>query len=263
MSHETLVSQFSLSDSPKLLTSWFASKPPSGYEALPYEEDSESESDEHSEDDEASEEGSDVELWVLQSPSDIEACPATHLSPASRELITESTPKRGSGSPHTRMCGVLKMSLILLTAGLPFTLLFSALSWLVGGIVLSSIFKAPPYDTASSGAAFKASMAGAPLVALAVGALTFLDFLVRRLPSASADQSQYDPQGDAMAVAVMSAAASVLAMPLGFLMAPRLGTETFGAWHALGWSATGLGVPVGGVLLCCLPQLLWCDAVDL
>lgn len=255
MSQESLVSQSNIFHSSKPATSWFPIRVPSGYEALAYEGDSD--------DDEDSEGDSDVALWVLKPASDIEASPYTSPSPASRERPTESSRKGGTSSLRTRTRGVLKMFLVILTAGLPFTFFVSAFSWLVGGIVLSSILKVSPYNTTDSGPPFKASMAGAPVVALVVGAFAFLDFVVRRLPSVARADRQYDPWDDATTVASICVPASVLAMPLGLVMMPHLATETFGAWHALGWSATGLGVPVGGISLFFLPQLLWCDAVDL
>ena len=260
MSQETLVSETGISDSPRPLTSWFTTTPPSGYEALPYE-DVDSDSDEDS----------DVELWALKPAADIEASPVPRPFSTSTERNTAASAKRSPNSPRTnsRMRGVPKMFLILLTAGLPSTLFFSALAWLVGGIVLRSIFKVSPYDTMDSRAAFNASMAGAPIVALATGVLAFLDFALRRLPKlrASADGQgntiEYDPIEDALSISSVCALACVLAMPLGFVMMPHLATETFGVWHGLGWSATGMGVPVGLILVGCLPQLLWCDTVDL
>ena len=260
MSQETLVSETTISDSPRPLISWFTTTLPSGYEALPYE-DVDSDSDEDS----------DVDLWALKPASDIEASPVPHPFPASREPNTATSTKRYPSSSRTssRMRGVPKMFLILLTAGLPSTLFFSTLAWLVGGVVLRSIFKVPPYDTMDSRAAFNASMAGAPIIALVAGVLAFLDFALRRLPKlrASADGQgksiEYDPMEDALSISSVCALACVLAMPLGFVMMPHLATETFGAWHGLGWSATGMGAAVGLILVGCLPQLLWCDAVDL
>ncbi|KAI1786431.1 hypothetical protein LXA43DRAFT_1033711 [Ganoderma leucocontextum] len=257
MSQETLISQTSLSGSPRPATSWFPARPPSGYVALPYE-DSEDDSD------------VPVELWALKPASDIEARP---IPSSEYHHGVDPSPQDGPSSPRTRMLGVLRMFIILLTSGLPSTLFFSAFSWIIGGIVLGSIFKVAPYDTMDTGATFKASMAGAPVIALVVGFLGFLYFVLRRLPSLprrtvgrdrqSSTVRAYDPAMDALAVSSICAPASVLAMPLGLVMMPRLATETFGVWQALGVSATGLGVLVGGLLLRFLPELLWCDTVDL
>ena len=260
MSQETLVSETSISDSPRPFTSWFTTRSPSGYGALPYEDS-----------DVDSEEDSDVELWVLKPTADIEASPVPRPFPASRQRDLEASTKCCPNSLRTRsrMRGVPKMFLILLTAGLPSTLFFTALAWLVGSIVLRSIFKVSLYVTMDSRAAFNASMAGAPIVALVTGVLAFLDFALRRLPKlrASADNQgktiEYDPMEDAFFISSVCALACVLAMPLGLVMMPHLATGTFGAWHALGWSAAGMGVPVGLILVGCLPQLLWCDAVEL
>ncbi|KAM5539199.1 hypothetical protein V8D89_007072 [Ganoderma adspersum] len=232
MFQETLVSQPSIS--------WFPVRYPSGYETLPYEEDAE--------------EDSDAEYWALKPASDIEANPATHPSSASGERAVETSPQDGPRLPvRTTMLGVMRMVAILLTAGLPSTLVFSAFTWLIGGIVLCALARVPPYDTMDVNGTFRASMAGAPVISLVVGALALLDLVLRRLPKMRmrrADpiiqgrSAEYDAATDALAISSICAPLSVLAMPLGFLMMPHLATETFGVWHALAVSTTGFGLLV-------------------
>ena len=243
MSQETLVRQPTLSVSPKPVVSWFPVRYPSGYEALPYEDDSE--------------EDSDAELWALRPASDIEASPATHPSSVSGSSAVVTSPQDGLKPPaRTTMLGVLRMVAILLTAGLPSTLVFSAFTWLIGGIVLCALAKVPPYDTMDVNGTFKASMAGAPIVSLVIGVLALLDLVLRRLPKMRREYRQgrstkdgYDAAADALTISSICAPLSVFAMPLGFLMMPHLVTETFGVWHALAVSMTGLGFLVATLVV--------------
>ncbi|PIL26795.1 hypothetical protein GSI_11131 [Ganoderma sinense ZZ0214-1] len=253
MSQETLVTQSSLSDAHKSAISWFPARRPSGYEALPYEEPGE-DSD------------VDTEHWALKPASDIEASPTTRPLPASGSRKIEGSSTDGPSAPCTMMMrGVAGTVAIHLIAGLPATLFFGAYSWIIGGIVLCALARLPPYDTMDVNGTFWATMAGAPVVSLIVGALALVDLVLRRLPNLrqasrpGADHLrqgrdtrttrayEYDAADDAVAISSICAPLSVFAMPVGLLMMPRLVTETFGVWNGLAVSATGFGVLVAGL----------------
>ncbi|KAM5539194.1 hypothetical protein V8D89_007067 [Ganoderma adspersum] len=143
------------------------------------------------------------------------------------------------------------MVAILLTAGIPSTLVFSAFTWLIGGIVLCALARVPPYDTMDANGTFNASMAGAPVVSLVVGVFALLDLVLRQLPKMrGADRQrrstayEYDAATYALAISSICAPLSMLAMPTGFLTMPHLATETSGVWNALVVSTTGFGLLV-------------------
>ena len=255
MSQHTPVSLTAPSHSASTTTAWIPARPSTGYEPLPYED---------------SEDHGDIKFGTLTLTSDVETGPTTSPSPPlAPEVHDTNTPAPRNCQIPSRTTllrvGVLKVFVILLLAGLPSTLFFSLVAWLVGGAVLQA-FEVPPYDAADLGVAFKASIAGAPVVALAVGALAFLDFVVRRLPRLRyrSHGAAYDQESDICVISCVCAPASVCAMPVGLLMMPQLGMETkFGVWHALGWSVTGLGVPLVGFGLGFLLPWMWCTTVHL
>ena len=270
MSQETLVSQTAPSHSLDIIATCFLGRPPTGYEALPCE---------------GSEDESDVELCAFKwtSESDVEASPITtyphpSLTSGSRTTVPHpSLGERRSPSRSTRIptLGVLKISAILLIAGLPSTLGSSFFASIFGAHLLNVLhaLEVPTYASADDiGAAVQTSIAGAPLVALAVGALAVLDFVLRRLPRLKSRRGPgrdidrdgvYDQASDILILSCICVPASVFAMPLGLLMMPHLGSETFGVWSALGWSAMGLGVPLVAVSFPLLLLWLWCTTVRL
>ena len=147
----------------------------------------------------------------------------------------------------------LKTFATLVAFGLPSALFCSAYMWYAGGYILYSL-ELPPYTSMDVMDMFRASMAGAPLVVLAVSAAA----LVLSGPPSSLDSETWrvsDRTGTACVVAVDCAPLSVFAMPLGFVMMPHLMVEGFGLRHALAMSATGLGVLVAAFVLT-LPRIL-------
>ena len=253
MSQHALISPTAPSQSGSTTTAWIPARPPAGYEPLPCED---------------SEDHGDIKFGTLTLTSDAETGPTISPSPAlapEAHNTNAPAPRDRQNASRTRLHGVLKMFVILMLAGLPSTLFFSLVAWLVGGAVLQA-FEVPPYDAADLGMAFKASMSGAPVVALTVGALAFLDFIVRRLPRLRyrSHGAAYNQESDICAISCVCAPASVCAMPVGLLMMPQLAMGTkFGVWHALGWSVTGLGVPLVGFGLGFLLPWMWCTTVRL
>ena len=270
MSQETLVSQTTPSHSLDIIATCFLGRPQMGYEALPCED---------------SEDESDVELCAFKwtSESDVEASPITtylHPSLAAGSRTTVPHPSIGerrspSWSTWIPTFGVLKISAILLIAGLPSTLGSSFFACIFGAHLLNVLhaLEVPTYASVDDiGAAVQTSIAGAPLVALAVGALAVLDFVLRRLPRLQSRRGPgrdidrdgvYDQASDILILSYICVPASVFAMPLGLLMMPHLGSKTFGVWSALGWSAMGLGVPLVAVSFPLLLLWLWCTTVRL
>ncbi len=198
--------------------------------------------------------GSDRELFATKATSRIKAgAIAGPLASSTEDGAAEAPTEDASSLPRTKILAVLKMAAIPMARGLGFVLLYSPALCALGATTLNGIFHVAPFTSVPLVGQLTASLAGAPVAALAVGAIAFVDFVLRRLPGLGRDQGV--PQClDEMAL-VVGALSSVFAMPLGFVMMPHLATEEFGVWYALAVTATGLGV-LGGMLLCCL-LIVW------
>ncbi|KAI1782896.1 hypothetical protein LXA43DRAFT_1068164 [Ganoderma leucocontextum] len=172
---------------------------------------------------------------VLQTEAGAVAIVSPFPSPEVHDI--GSSPQDGPHLPRMRISGLLKMFVILTTCGLPAALYFSAIVWYVGGTVLKSLIAVLPYNSMDSVATFKAPIAGAPIIALTVGAVVSLDFALRRLPGSSSRtdsrRTKYNILiSELLNIWAICAPSSAFAVPLGFVMVPGLATEAFGAWHA-------------------------------
>ncbi|KAI1786430.1 hypothetical protein LXA43DRAFT_55751 [Ganoderma leucocontextum] len=239
MSQETVVSQTTPADPEGLVGIRLPTTPPSVDEALSHAED-----------------GGDVELCAIKPTADLEAGVIAHPFAPSGQGSVNSLPRDGPSLPRVRISDVVDVNTFvgLTICGILSALFFSLILLGIGTMIL---VWASPFNSGDLAAEVYASLIGAVVVALAVGATVAFVDLVLRLSLRGRDGGTAHDRDRTVIVLGICAPASVFAMPLGLVMLPHLATETFAARHALALSATGLGAPCALALLIRGSAWLW------
>ena len=223
----------------------FPNPPPKGYEALPLYDPERAEG---------------MEIGHLE-PSSNSKADLVHIIPSSEEsdpsdssLLTHRPP-----FPWATLFGYIKMVVQLLLCGIPVALLFSFLFWAFGLFVLGVIFQYPRSGPSKNGGEFGALLAGAVVVAAALGTIASIVTIVRQIlrPRKSQGQSY---GGTAFGVILACIPCSMFSMPLGYAMMPWLETDpSFGPKDALLLGVVGFCAPSAVILFGSMLNYLFCQ----